>query len=224
MLQPGKKFDVKEKKVYPPLPEDIYQVELLDITEETVPDKQFPGNMQEVLTFQFVVLDAGEYRGRSLFRRFVPTYLWRKNNEKNALYQITKALICRDMTDDEISNFGTDQINMLVGYQLRVGTIQKAGTGKNAAEIYTNIDKFLPKKEMVERLTADEREKARVKKDRDEVQQPVVADSTRENPETVTIDFLTAVKALGGKEIPNDDIPVINVPESAPNKVSDVPY
>lgn len=215
---------MKEKKVYPPLPEDVYQVELLDITEETVPDKQFPGNMQEVLKFQFVVLDAGEYRGRSLFKRFVPTYLWRKNNEKNALYQITKALICRDMTDDEIDNFGTDQINMLVGHQLRVGTIQKAGTGSKAAEIYTNIDKFLPKKEMMERLTADEREKARVKTDATEVTQPVVVDSVRENPETVKIDFAEAVKALGGKEVTNDDIPVINVPDSAPKKLDDVPF
>ncbi len=174
MLQSGYKFEVKEKKVYPPLPEDMYQVELFDIDMESVPDKNNPGQMQQVLKFQFVVLDDGEFeaegqklkvRGRSIWRNFVPTYLWKKGNEKNALYQITKAIIQRDLTEQEIADFSSDFINKLIGYQCRVTTLNVAGKGKSADQTYTNIDKFLPKKATMPGLTPEEKEKSRVKKD-----------------------------------------------------------
>lgn len=180
MLQSGYKFEVKEKKVYPPLPEDIYQVELFDISMDTVDNKQKDGTVErkDVLKFQFVILDDGEYeadgqklkvRGRSIWRNYVPTFIWEKNNEKNALYQITKAMIQRDMTEEEMKNFSSDVINSLIGYQCRVGTVNVAGKGKNADQVYTNIDKFLPKKAALAGLTAEEKEKATVKKDKENV-------------------------------------------------------
>lgn len=162
MLPSNYKFPVREKKVYPPMPEDMYQVELFDIDMETIVDKK-SAEKRDVLKFQFVVLDAGEYRGRSIWRNYVPTYLWKNGNDKNALYQITKAMIQRDMTEAEIESFTSDKINMLVGFQCRVTTVNKAGTGVNADKVYTNIDKFLPKKEALPKLTDEEKEKAVVK-------------------------------------------------------------
>lgn len=163
MLQSGYKFDVKERKVYPPIPEDMYQVELFDISMEVVDDKNDAGAKQTILKFQFVVLDAGEYRGRSIWRNFVPAYLWKADNSKNALYQITKAIIQRELNESEMENFDSDYINKLIGFQCRVTTVNKNGKGKNADTLYTNIDKFLPKKELLAGLTNEEKEKAVVK-------------------------------------------------------------
>jgi len=163
MLQSGYKFDVKERKVYPPIPEDMYQVELFDISMEVIDDKNDAGAKQTILKFQFVVLDAGEYRGRSIWRNFVPVYLWKADNSKNALYQITKAIIQRELNESEMENFDSDYINKLIGFQCRVTTVNKNGKGKNVDAIYTNIDKFLPKKELLDGLTNEEKEKAVVK-------------------------------------------------------------
>lgn len=230
MLPSGKKFEVREKKSYPPLPEDIYQVELLDIEMESVPDKNNPGRMNDVLKFQFVVLDDATFqaegqvqktRGRSIFRNFVPTYIWEKNNEKNALYQITKAIIMREMKPEEMANFSSDFINKLIGYQCRVTTLNVAGKGKNADQVYTNIDKFLPKKDVMPKLTAEEKEKATMKKkddnDTSESAMPAVPVKDEEIPvigaEAAAVE--EAVKVLGGKVVEE---------EKEPLKIDEVPF
>ena len=93
MLPKNFNFQVKEKKEYPTIPEDVYQVELLDIDLQQVPSQNNPAEMHSVLKFQFVILDEGEFRGVSIWRNYVPTYLWSGDNTKNALYQITRAMI-----------------------------------------------------------------------------------------------------------------------------------
>jgi hypothetical protein len=191
MLPSNYNFEVKEKKEYPVIPEDVYQVELFDIDMQQVPDKNHPGEMQVVLKFQFVILDEGEFRGLSIWRNYVPTYLWQGDNTKNALYQITKAMIMRDMTPDEMASFGSEYINKLVGYQCRIGTVLKEGVGKNAGKMYANIDKFLPKKTSVDGLTKEEKENAKVKDKKD-----VITD-------------LSQLQGHQGESV--DDIPVINV-------------
>ncbi len=204
MLNPGYKFQIKEKKIYPPLPEDIYCVELFDIDMDTVVDKK-SGEKRDVLKFQFVVLDAGEYRGRSIWKNYVPTYLWEVGNDKNALYQITKAMIQRDMTLEEMMGFTSDKINMLVGFQCRVTTVNKVGTGLNSDKTYTNIDKFLPKKEALPKLTDEEKEKATVKA------KPEATESTMPTPAPVMDSEIpligqeevveVAIQSLGGKVV-----------------------
>lgn len=204
MLPANYKFPVREKKVYPPMPEDMYQVELFVIDMDTVVDKK-SGEKRDVLKFQFVVLDAGEYRGRSIWKNYVPTYLWEVGNDKNALYQITKAMIQRDMSLEEMMGFTSDKINMLVGFQCRVTTVNKAGTGLNSDKTYTNIDKFLPKKEALPKLTAEEKEKATIKA------KPESTESTMPTPAPVMDSEIPtigqdeaveiAIKSLGGKVV-----------------------
>lgn len=226
MLQSGYKFDVREKKSYPPLPEDMYQVELLDIDMESVADKNNPGQMQQVLKFQFVVLDDGEFeaegqklkvRGRSIWRNFVPTYLWKKGNEKNALYQITKAIIMRDLTEAEIENFTSDFINKLIGFQCRVTTLNVAGKGKTADQTYTNIDKFLPKKANMPGLTHDEKEKARTKKDDSNTSETAFPQPTSVKDEEIPVidPVQQVVETMGGRIVEE---------EKAEIKIEDVPF
>jgi hypothetical protein len=202
MLPSNFRFETKEKKEYPPLPEDVYQVELLDIDMQEVADMNNPGETRIVLKFQFVILDEGEYRGRSIWQNFVPTYIYKGDNSKNALYQITKAIIMRDLTEEERLNFGTDYINKLVGYQCRVGTVNKPGKGKNADKVYTNIDKFLPKKMSLPRLTEEEKEKA-VVKDKKDVITDINQLTSKQNQEVQQ-----AAETLGGQVV-EPEIPTI---------------
>lgn len=155
------KFEEREGKTFDPLPEDVYQVELFDIEAQEKPSYDDKTKMETVLSFQFVVLDEGEYRGRSIWRNFVPTYLYIGKNGKNALYQITEAMIMRELTDEERFSFGSDFINKLVGYQLRVGVKNKEG---KEGKVFSNIDQFYMKKGTLPKLTDEEKEKARPKK------------------------------------------------------------
>lgn len=230
MLQSGYKFDVREKKSFPPLPEDIYQVELFDIEMEAVQDKNKPGVSNNVLKFQFVVLDDGEFndesgkpqkvRGRSIWRNYVPTYIWEKNNEKNALYQITKAIIMRDLRPEEMESFTSDFINKLIGYQCRVTTLNVAGKGKNADQMYTNIDKFLPKKASMPGLTAEEKKNAAVKKKDDDSSEKSFVPTPVQDEEIPVVgetEVEKATRMLGGKVVEpapadKDEIRIEDVP------------
>lgn len=208
MLPSNYKFEVREKKSFPPLPEDMYQVELFDIDMDTIADKK-SGEKRDVLKFQFVVLDAGEYRGRSVWKNYVPTYLWKTGNDKNALYQIVKAMIQRDMTKAEMEGFTSDKINMLVGFQCRVTTVNNPGKGLNADKVYTNIDKFLPKKEALQKLTAEEKEKATVKAKPESTESTMTTHVPVMDSEIPIIGeqeaVEVAIQTLGGKVVKKED-------------------
>ena len=84
----------KEATTYTPLPDDMYQVELLDVTSEERPNydtRALPPEQQvleTVLNFQFTVLEDGQVddkplRGRNIFENFVPSYLYIGKNGKN---------------------------------------------------------------------------------------------------------------------------------------------
>lgn len=185
MLPSGINFEEKEKMEYDPLPEDVYQVQLLDVEMQSKPSYDDKTVMEDVLSFQFVVLDDGEFRGRSIWKNFVPTYLYNGKKGKNALYQITEAIIRRELKDEDKQNLSSDFVNTLVGYQCRV-TVKNKTTGEG--KIFSNIDTFLPAKANINKLTQEEIEKATPKKKKDEK----------------TAEY---TKAL------NEEIPVINIEE-----------
>ena len=173
MLSSDLKVEKKEAMEYSPLPEDVYPVELFDITSELKPtydtrNKPDPEKVYEtVLNFQFVVLDGqdekGEsLRGRNVFENFVPTFLYiSKKNGKNKLYKITEALLGRELSPEDEAFMDGAFLNTLIGKQIRIGTIIK----KDGDKAYTNIDKFLKAGTLLNALTDEEREKATVKKD-----------------------------------------------------------
>ncbi|MEI9966197.1 MAG: DUF669 domain-containing protein [Candidatus Moraniibacteriota bacterium] len=150
MLPSNISFPVKEGKTFDPLPEDVYQVELLDIEMQEKPSYNDKSVMENVLSFQFVVLDDGEFRGRSIWRNFVPTFLYIGKNGKNALYEITEAIIKRELTQEEEAMFGSDFINKLIGYQCRVVVKNKEG---KEGKVFSNIDSFMPAKSKADPLS-----------------------------------------------------------------------
>jgi hypothetical protein len=165
-IQENIKVEKKEKIEYPPIPENIYQVELLDINTKLVAKYKQPDVLENVLDFQFTILLGKDKKGedlrcRNLWRNFVPTYLYIGKNGKNALYQILEAILSRELTqEEEMSGIDTNFLNGLIGKQLRVLVKNKKVNDK----VYSNIEGFIPIENEFNSLTAEEKEKCIVKK------------------------------------------------------------
>ncbi len=172
MLNENLVIEKKEGKTYPPLPKDIYQAELLDITSEERPTydtRNKPETEQEketVLSFQFTLLDGmdGEekLRGRNVWANFVPTFLYIGKNGKNNLYRIIEALIGRELTqEEEVKGITGKRLNTLINKQCRISVEPKQKNDKT----YDVITDWLKANGDLDSLTDEERENARVKKD-----------------------------------------------------------
>jgi hypothetical protein len=161
----------KEASNYSPLPDDMYQVELLDVTAEERPNydtRSLPPEQQvleTVLNFQFTVLEGGEVdgkplRGRNIFENFVPSFLYIGKNGKNSLYQIVEALQGQTVSlEQEAYGITGATLNSFIGKQCRVVTKQKAKGDKT----FMNIESFLVAKSPLAPLTDAEKDEARVK-------------------------------------------------------------
>lgn len=161
----------EEGKVFPPLPENFYQVELLDITSKMNPTfdtRTKPvaeQEMERVLGFQFTLLAGkdkkGEsLRGRNVWDNFIPSTLYiSKKNGKNALYRITEALLGHELSPKEEAEMDSEFLNGLIGRQCRVGikNVDKGGKIYDRIEVYYSADADLPA------LSEEEKENSRMK-------------------------------------------------------------
>jgi len=170
-------IEKREKSEFKPLPENVYPVELLDVTAEDRPTydtRNKPDSekiFEKVLKFQFVLLSGTDMqaekeefknlRGRSVFDNFVQAFLYIGKNGKNKLYQITEALIGRELTLEEEAKFDSQKINELIGMQCRVGIKNKTNS---EGKTFSNIDTYYAKEQDLTPLTQEEREKATVNK------------------------------------------------------------
>ena len=177
MINENIKVEKKEKEDLPLLAEDVYQVELADLTSKEVQtynskmDKEAPVEYENVLKALFVIVEE-ENRGRFLFKDFIPTYLYVGKNGKNMLYQITEALLGHELTPEEEASMDTSFLNSLVGKQCRV-TVKHFVKGDNT---YANIDTYLKAKEQMSPLTSEEKEKAVLMDTKDEPTKSTPAD------------------------------------------------
>ena len=176
MLDKDVEIEVREKAEYPPLPKNIYQVELLDINSERRPtyetrlkaeDEQ---KLETVLSFQFVLLegkdDETELRGRNVWANFIPCYFYEGRRGKNKLMKIVEAFtgIPIDMKSPEIKSFKVKDLNGYVGQQIRVSLEPQTKGDKT----YDTIVDYLIGGTDLEILTEEEKEKATVKRKDDD--------------------------------------------------------
>lgn len=154
---------------YTPLPDDMYQVELLDVvskSSETYDSKKARATnpalapiMEPVLDFTFTVLedteiDGKSVRGRNIWMNFVHAYLYIGKNGKNDLYKIVEALQGSALTQEqEAYGISGSALNALIGKQCRVVTKQVTKNGKT----FMNVDNLLPAKAPLAPLTAQEK-------------------------------------------------------------------
>lgn len=191
----------REGKSFDPLPENIYQVELLDVTCEERPNYDTRNKpdaekvYEKVFNFQFTLLsgtqDGKTLRGRNVWENFVPSYLYISTKHgKNKLYEVIEGLIRRELSKEDEATFTSSKLNGLIGKQVRVGVKHKQSGDK----VYDRIEQYYPIEMMLNALTPEEKEKAKVK-----------------NKEQTAIE--TAVEALGGKVVTDEEIPVIQLDE-----------
>lgn len=201
MPLPSFKIKQGEAKSFPPVPDDIYQVELLDISVKQKPSYNDKSVLEDLLSFQFTILDEG-HRGRNIWRDYVPLELYvSRKKGKNLLYQIIEAIIMRPLKPEEVEAMDSDFLNRLIGYQCRVIVKTKKGDDGD----YNYIESFLPKKESMTKLTDDEKEEARVKvKQGKPVEDSVLAG------------------AAAPQRTQDDDIPTINLDDEEPDTMSEI--
>jgi hypothetical protein len=187
MITKDIQVEVKEKAEYPPLPEKVYQVELLDINLEERPTydtRNKPENervLEDVLNFQFTLLngkdkEGNSLRGRNVWENFVPKFLYiSKKNGKNKLYQITEALLGEELSPEHIAMMDTGYLNAFIGKQCQV-VIKNV---KKDDRVYDKIESYISVDSEMTALTPVEKEKASVKKDKEEI--PQVKDEPVDN-------------------------------------------
>ena len=143
----GSRVSVSEGKEFEVLPKDVYQCELLDIKLET--QKKYQSEeTEDVLNFIFVVVDEGAHYGRQL-RQYATQKLTKYNGVSN-LYKVLVGLNQgKDLSDEDMKNIpGDDELNALIGKQVRLSVGQKEKTDKtmrNVIEAYLPIKAELPR-------------------------------------------------------------------------------
>lgn len=174
-------FAIEKKEiVYENLPDGMYNVELFDISVKEQPKYNEPDTLEKVFTFQYIVLNEGEYRGRCLWANFIPTYLYIGKNGKNKLYQVIESL-AGELTPEQEHNLTSTFLSSLVGKQCQVMVEIKTKGEKS----FNNILKWLVQKNPVASATEEEKEKAVVKKKTEEKGYKSLPNSL---PKEVTVD------------------------------------
>jgi len=167
MIKTNFQIEKKEGQKFDPLPENVYQVELLDIEMKEKPNYKKTG-LENVLEFQFTLLNGKDksesLRGRNIWRNFVPTCLYVGKNGKNVLYQIIEAIDGQEMSPEREATLDTAEINSLIGKQCRVVTKNK----KDGDKVFSNIESFLTIENELPKLTQEEKEKATLRDKKEE--------------------------------------------------------
>jgi hypothetical protein len=130
---------VPEKKDWPLIPEDVYQVEITDIAEDV---SEFKGEKKEVFKFEFTLIEDGATYGRKLWKRGVRTSPIPYKSGKNSLtWKVASAIAKHPLTEEEGKAYTIAMMNAMIGKQLRVTV--SVSEPKTDGKQYNNIDSFM---------------------------------------------------------------------------------
>jgi len=146
-----------ERKEFDALPANLYQVQIGDITQKLKRPWGSPQDSEaseEYLTFEFIILNEGDFRGRKLWKdvRPVPPTPSEGNGFKPSwMWRIVSAVFAKPFTYQEGVSFSSNDINALIGRQLRLMVNQNP----KGEKIYNNITDVLSVEKDMEPLLAD---------------------------------------------------------------------
>jgi hypothetical protein len=139
-------YQVKIPKLPDPLPDDIYQVQVTDVTME-VTKNPFTGEDGERLTWYLHILDEGEYRGRQIMAWTANKWFVNpKTGIKSGLFAIADGVFSGYGTKIDMEFGASFNANDLIKKQVRVTvTNMDKGGGKTTLKItgYMPIKKEL---------------------------------------------------------------------------------
>ena len=135
-----------EKKDRPLIPEDVYEVEITDLTAE---ESEWKGEKRDMFKFEFTIIEDGPYYGRKVRKkgsRVSPCPS--TNNSKAPLtWKVASAILKHPLTKEEGKSFTIADMNTIIGKQLRVGVVVTAL--KDDGKQYNNAESFfMPKVEL----------------------------------------------------------------------------
>jgi len=139
---------VPKKSSYPPIPEGIYQVQILKM--ELVKDvKNFKDNgKHDEIKFSFVVVDPKKFIRRRLWKscaiKLSPAF---ESGQESTLYSIFSAVKKVKLTKAEAASVSIKDLNTLEGAQLRLSVKVKAypdGTEGNKITDYISAELVIP--------------------------------------------------------------------------------
>lgn len=184
-----------EKKDWPVIPEDVYQVEITDLTAE---ESEWQGNKKPVFKFEFTIIEGGPYYGRKLWKRGSRVSpLPSTNNKAPLTWKVASAVAKHPLTEEEGRAYTIAMMNALISKQLRIGVSVTAP--KEDGKQYNNVEHFLMAKQDMAKF-----DESRVKKDEPAAAKPA---NTEAIAQTLGVD---PDDDEGGLEIDGvnvDDIP-----------------
>lgn len=131
---------VPEKKDWPLIPEDVYQVEITDIAEDVT--EYIKGEKKDVFKFEFTLIEDGPTYGRKLWSRGSRVSPIPYKSGKNPLtWKVASAVVKHPLTEDEGKAYTIAMLNALIGKQVRVTVSVSAP--KADGKQYNNIDSFM---------------------------------------------------------------------------------
>lgn len=132
-----------EKKDWPVIPEEVYQVEITDLTAD---ESEYNGEKKPVFKFEFTIIEEGEHYGRKLWKRGARVSPVPYKNGKNPLtWKVASAVAKRSITEEEGKAYTIADMNALIGKQLRVGVSVTAP--KEDGKQYNNVEQFFQAKQ-----------------------------------------------------------------------------
>src|ERR1044072_7965554 len=147
---------VPERKEFEALPPNLYQVQIGDVSQKFKRPWGAPQDSEateEYLTFEFIILNEGDYRGRKLWKdvRPVPPTPSEGNGFKPSwMWRIVSAIFGHPFTFAEGVSFSPNDINALIGRQLRLMVNQNPKGDK----VYNNITDVLAVEQELDPIAA----------------------------------------------------------------------
>lgn len=159
-VTPNKKYEMPERREFEAIPADMYQAQVTDITEKLKAPYGKPFDIpeeekEEFLSFEFTILDEGEYRGRKLWKdlRPVPPTPPEGNFKPSLMFRVVSAIQGQPTVYANAVNWGGEETNALIGQQLRL-IVTRTEKGD---KVYNNITEFLPVKQALEPVDTSNR-------------------------------------------------------------------
>lgn len=141
---------VPEEKIKPPVPADVYNVQIDDIEHEIKPSpfKKTDGTPEEDVNqfkIKFSVTDEGEYNERWITAWVKNSLRASTKSKKPTLVQFLLAVTGEAFSPEQREEINGDFLNGLIGMPLRVTTVVEKS--KDGTKEYATITSFLaPKK------------------------------------------------------------------------------
>lgn len=146
MLPDNMELQEPQSKVWPLIPEDVYQTEITDIEYKVEPNRfkkeVSDPDEKQVMSFEFTIIEEGPHYGRKVWQKMAPIKPYPPSAANSSwIYRLATAMEGHAITREEADKYGSSNINGYIHKQVRVTIKHKPS--KDGSKTYNNIEGFL---------------------------------------------------------------------------------